>query len=139
MVCIPQRALAAIGDDNNRFLLRRVHVWPNLFLLQQVRAPVLKNRPVFGDAAFQWDRVAIRAFETPSTWVDLGATFTALGVDYPRGECLENSPNVNIALCPPSVDACYWHSGEVQLTKGWRPFWLCKILLFCEASKGQRL
>ncbi len=100
-MCIPQRALAAIGDDNNRFLLRRVHVWPNTFLLQQVRAPVLKNRPVFGDAAFQWDRVAIRAFETPSTWVDLGATFTALGVDYPRGDALKiHQMSISLSVHP---------------------------------------
>lgn len=83
-----QRALTAIGDHNNGFLSSGLHLWPNLRLLQRVRAPMLVDPPSFDDESFAWDLAAVEIYEMSASWVNLGALLNAFQFRYARGDVL---------------------------------------------------
>ena len=82
------QALAAIGSDNDGFLSRGIHAGPGIYLRQQVRAPQLRQTPVFKDETPALHGDAFRRSSSPSSWINFASIISAYGVQYARGDFL---------------------------------------------------
>ena len=82
------KALAAAANDNE-FVTKGIHAGPNIWLLQRVKAPLLKTAPLLIDRTFVLDPNAFKEVTVETTWVILGHLIKAYGVTYSRGDSLE--------------------------------------------------
>ena len=84
------KILDSIGYDTNGYLSRGIHLGPNIFLGRRIRAPQLKQigstRP--SQPELSWDPGSLKDFDTPASWVHLGALLTSYGVNFPQGDTL---------------------------------------------------
>ena len=83
------KALAAVANTDNEFITKGIHAGPNIWLLQRVKAPLLKTAPVVIDRTFVLDPNAFKEVNVETTWVSLGHLIKAYGVKYSRGDNLE--------------------------------------------------
>lgn len=83
------KALAAAANTDNEFITKGIHAGPNIWLLQRVKAPLLKTATVLIDSTFVLDPNAFKEVTVGTTWVSLGHLIKAYGVTYSRGDSLE--------------------------------------------------
>lgn len=85
-----QKLLNAIGRDNNNYLSRGVHVGPNNWLGQRVRAPMLEGSLSLGALdslpSLKLDKLKTGPMET--SWILFGSLLEAYGIPFQRGDQL---------------------------------------------------
>jgi hypothetical protein len=85
-----QKALDSVGRDNNGFISNGYHLGPNIYLGRRIRVPRLKMVGVtrlFTENP-RWNAGELKEFDTPATWVRLGALLRAYGVEFGTGDDL---------------------------------------------------
>ncbi|KAG7008493.1 hypothetical protein G7Y79_00005g016340 [Physcia stellaris] len=73
------KALAAAANDNE-FITKGIHAGPNIWLLQRVKASLLKTAPVLIDSTFVLNHTAFKEVTMETTWVSLGHLIKAYGL-----------------------------------------------------------
>ncbi len=84
------QALAGVRNSDCDFITKGLHVGPNIWLWQRIKAPLLDKAPTIIDQSFVLN-VATTKFDLSQEqagWVNLGHLLQGYGVVYPQGDNL---------------------------------------------------